>query len=168
MGRVSFVAWLYVAALSGFVIGADDAYRWYEFWSDGQYGTMESADPMIARSLNYGDPTVAMPADVTYITAAGPVLVRGKYLPAEIAKRLDNGEKVPVYFLKHHTTYALFDNEQLRTQWGWFIFGAIALVTAIFAHVLLRKFRIWVRVTFYPPCRFKFDAKYPAQCNFYT
>ena len=139
MGKVRFVAWLYLAALSGFVIGADDAYRWNEFWSAGQYGMMESSDPTIARSLKFSDPTVAIPADVTYITAAGPVLVRGKHLPAEIAKRLNNGEKVPVHFLKHRTTYALFDNEQLRTQWGWFIFGAIALVTAIFAHVLLRK-----------------------------
>ncbi len=98
MGTITFVAWLYVAAICGFVIGAGDAYRWYEFWNDGQYGTMESADPVIARALKHGDPTSAIPADVTYVTAAGPVPVRGKYLPVEIAKRLNTGEKVPVRF----------------------------------------------------------------------
>lgn len=136
--KFTFVAFLYLTAAAGLLLGGGALYERLQFDFGSQTGTMRGADPQIARIAKFA-PGSPMRADVTYVTAAGVVSVRGKNLGADDVKALARGEGIPVRFLTSDPLRALPVTEELPYGFGWLAFGIVALGVGVYAHRLLRR-----------------------------
>lgn len=138
MNKLLFVAWLFVFAGCGLVVGGINFYEVFRFWNDGQSGVMISSDRILERAVKY-ETYITMPMDVTYLTPQGSVFVSQKFVPGAIVKRLGEGQQIPVRFLKSEPEHVLYDNSELESPWGWLILGVIMLPVAFYALRLIKQ-----------------------------
>jgi hypothetical protein len=139
VNKFIFVASLFVGAGCCLFVGSIDLYERSHFWIDGQSGVMESSDPIIAHTLKYNPDVSSRTADVAYVTPSGSVPVPHKRLMGNLLKRLNEGQRIPVVFLKSDPQRALFDGEQLENPWGWLVVGVCLSGVAPYALRLLKK-----------------------------
>jgi hypothetical protein len=141
MGKIGFVAMLYVIGLSFFGLGLVDLLLNVRFSLGSEQGSMTSTDPTVAlvATLPEADRAYGTTADVVFTTSQGPIGVPQQRLSGRMAERLANGERIPVRFLTSDPHTALYDGAEMDMHWGGLIGGAVALAVAIFAHRLLRR-----------------------------
>ena len=139
LSKITFIAFLYLIGISFVAIGALDIYFSFEFSLAGVRGTMSTTDPNVARVAK-NLPGSSMVAAVVYTTSSGTVNVPNKRLGPQDVERLARGETIPIVFLKRDPDRTIGDGASPRApEYGWTIFGALALAVAIFAHRLLRR-----------------------------
>jgi hypothetical protein len=138
MRGITFVAMLFVGTICCLTLGGMALYERIQFWSDGQTGVMVSDDSLIQRAAKLGQ-SGPLRADVKYIAPSGETQVPQKFLTEDLAKRLADGEEIPVTFLRSNPQRVNFDNEPLSNPWGWLLAGSGLLALATYAWRLLRK-----------------------------
>lgn len=136
--KFTFVAFLYLMAGAGLLLGGGALYHRLQFDFGSQTGTMLSTDPGIARAAKFA-PGTTVRANVTYTTASGVVTVRDKFVGADDVQILARGEGVPVRFLTSDPLRVLPPNEELPYGFGFFALGFGALAVGVYAHRLLRR-----------------------------
>ena len=136
--KIAYVAMLFVGAGACLLIAAIPIYEIYGFWSDGAEGEMVSSDPTIKKAAKYN---IKGPlyANVTYVTASGPIEVANKHIRGGDIKRLSAGGRVPIKFLKSNPHRVLYDGREISVPWAWLVVGAVLLVVALYALQLLKR-----------------------------
>ena len=140
MRKSKFVASLFVAAGCCLFVGSLNLFEVVRFWRDGQSGFMHSADPALTRAAKtqqYHAQYVA----VTYVTPSGSVSVPSKPLPGDMVRRLSEGQRIPVTFLKSDPMMARFDGAEPDSPWGWLVAGILLAATSVLALRLHRSER---------------------------
>lgn len=138
MGKISFVAMLYLTAAAGLLIGGGDLFVKAQFTLQGKDAVMRSSDATVLRAAKYA-PNDSIRADVVYETEGGLVPVSATFLTGNVVQKLARGEGVPLRFLTGNPHRVLYQGEELPAGIGWLAFGAVALVVAVFAHRQLRR-----------------------------
>lgn len=138
MGKVVYVAMLWVMAGCGLLLGAGAAYERLLFWWDGKDAEMVCHDPRLERAvrLQIFD---SMLANVEYISADGTVAVPDKFLSEALVRRLGTGQSVKIRYLVSDPTEIVVGGQSLPNPWGWLIVGVVAAFFARLATKLLRR-----------------------------
>lgn len=140
MRKSKFVASLFVAAACFLFVGGLNLYEVLRFRNDGQSGFMQSEDPAIARAAKTKQ-YHAQRVDVLYVTPSGSVSVPRKPLPGDLVRRLSEGQRIPVTFLKSDPLTARFDGNAPDSPWGWLVAGVLLAATSLLALRLYRSER---------------------------
>lgn len=123
------------SALLGAAIGV---YENIDFVLHGRQATMELADPTKKLVLSTGGPDIHL-VDIRYVSAKGPLVVPNKRLGYDMAARLANGEKIPVFYLENNPQKYLLSRDELPSPWLWLIIGVAAMAAFRYAVVLFRR-----------------------------
>jgi hypothetical protein len=138
MSKFTFVAFLYIFAVTGLFVGVGELFSKVWFELNAEKAIMKSTDPVLARTVKY-NPTGGARADVDFETSHGTVPVRGLDLSAERVHRLVAGEGIRLRYMKSDPHRYLEEREELPNGIGWLVVGAVASGVALFAHRLLRR-----------------------------
>ena len=138
MGKLKFVAMLYIFALCGLFVGGIELVQKLRFSLGAEEALMRSTDPMLVRAAKY-TPNDSIRANVMYQTSKGALLVSGKFLTGALVQKLARGESIPLKFLQDDPHRVLYSGDELPMGIGWLIVGFVALAVGVFAHRLLRK-----------------------------
>jgi hypothetical protein len=136
--KLMFVAALFTFALCGFVVGGIDLYETYDYWHNGRAAHMQSSDPQVVRAARFNT-FDALIVEVTYVTPDGSSLVvPRKHVAGDTVRRLSQGQKIPVTFLRDEPERAYLDGRTPESPWVWLFAGAAFTVIALFALKLLK------------------------------
>lgn len=138
MGKVTFVAMLYLVGLCGLFIGGTELFQKVQFSLGAERGVMRSSDAVLLKTAKFA-PGDSLRADVVYETVAAPLAVKGKFLSGKLVQTLSRGEGVQLRFLKSDPHRVLYEGDELPLGLGWLIVGAVAFGVAVSAHRLLRR-----------------------------
>lgn len=138
MGKVTFVAILYIMGLGGLFLGGTQLFQKAQFSFASERGVMKSSDIALLKMAKFA-PGDAMHADVTYETPTGSLTVKGKFLTGKLVQILSCGDRVPLRFLKTDPHRVLYEGDELPLGLGWLIMSGLAFGIAVFAHRLLRR-----------------------------
>lgn len=138
MGKVTFVAMMYLMGLCGLFIGGTELFQKVQFSLAAEHGVMKGSDSAVLKAAKFA-PGDSVRADVVYETATGLIAVKGKFLTGKLVQILARGEAVQLRFLKSDPHRVLYEGDELPLGLGWLIVGAVAFGVAVFAHRLLRR-----------------------------
>ncbi|WP_341912392.1 hypothetical protein [Polaromonas sp. YR568] len=138
MGKVAFVAWLYVMGLSGLFIGGLELFEKMQFSWMSERAVMKSSDLALTRAAKFA-PGQSAQADVVYETPGGPIAVNGKFLSGDHVQALARGESIRLRFLKSNPHRTLYDRDELPSGFKWLVVGTAVFGAAVVAHRLLRR-----------------------------
>jgi hypothetical protein len=138
MGKVTFVAMMYVMGLCGLFIGGTELFQNAQFSLAAESAVMKSSDSVLLKVAKFS-PGDSTRADVVYETPAGPIVVKGKFLTGRLVQALANGEGIQLKFLTSDPHRVLYEGDDLPLGLGWLIVGSLAFGGAVFAHRLLRR-----------------------------
>ena len=138
MSKFTFVAFLYLFAAIGLLLGGAELFSKVWFDLNAERAVMKSTDPVLARTAKY-NPTGGAHADVDYETSHGTVPVHDLYISAEQLHKLARGEGIPIRYMKRNPLRHMEAEEELPSGIGWLILGFVASGVAVFAHRLLRR-----------------------------
>jgi hypothetical protein len=138
VGRIKFVAMLWLMALLGWLMGGGALFQKVRFQMDEQTGVMKSTDPGVARALKY-NPKDRLPADVVFETSQGNVSVSKLLVRPQDFEALVNGSGVPVRFRKGDPHEVLYPYEEMSWGFAWLAIGLAGTMLAIVAHRKLRQ-----------------------------
>lgn len=138
MGRIGFVAMCYIAAIAGIIGSSARIWEIIAFEHDTVEAAMVSTDPALERGLRF-DPIGPIQAHVSYVGDVGRVEVPGKWLSLPIARRLADGEAVPVRYKRSDPLSARYDGQRDTMPWVFLIVGVLALGLALYATRLLKR-----------------------------
>ncbi|MFC5742069.1 hypothetical protein [Dyella tabacisoli] len=138
MRSIFFTAFLFCMGLAGLVVGGIDLYETIDFHLNGQSALMELG-PTQKRIVIPSDGYDVHLLDVHYVSAAGDVLVSQKRLAGDIARRLENDEKIPMTYLKRDLQKVYFSGERPESPWAWLVVGVVMMCTFAYALKLRRK-----------------------------
>ena len=133
----SFVAGLFVFAIVGFVGGGIETYEHIDYRMNAQSAQMSLADTN-QRIVEFDDVLSVRTIDVKYVSEAGEVVVRQKVVPNDVFDRLVAGESIRIVYLRNNTNRVFYHDRRPPIPWGWFVFGVISLIVAMYA-LKLRK-----------------------------
>lgn len=131
MHRIEFIAAIFCLALACLLVGGMNLYEKLEFRFFGRSAQMKLADPAKKRSMSATEVDLQL-MDVRYIGPDGNVLVAGKRIWGEAARRVGNGERVPITYLKHNPHRMLYQYDELDSPWGWLVVGILAVGTYVY------------------------------------
>ncbi|MEQ1511744.1 MAG: DUF3592 domain-containing protein [Lysobacteraceae bacterium] len=135
MGKYTFIAILFILAGTGFLMSGMTLYENAMFRLKGHDAVMVATDPpkwLIARDGNYQSRTV----NVKYVAGAIEIPVPAKYVSGDEARRLAQGERIPVRYVEGDLQHVRMDGEQGDTPWGWLFAGFAGLALALYARKL--------------------------------
>lgn len=138
MGRYTFIAMLFVLSGTGFMMGGMTLYENAMFRFKGHDALMVATDPpkwLIARDGNYQARTV----NVKYVTATAEIVVPAKHVSGDEARRLAEGERIPVRFVEGDPQHVRVDGEEGEMPWGWLLAGFAGLALALYARMLAHR-----------------------------
>ena len=138
MGKINFVALLYITAAGCLFEGGRELLAKIWFDTHAEKAVMTSTDPVLERTLKY-NPTGSAMADVDYQTLHGTVPVHEVYLSPERVQKLARGEGIRLRYMKNEPQRYLEEGVELDSGIGVLIFGLVASGVAVFAHRLLRR-----------------------------
>jgi hypothetical protein len=136
---ITFIAFLFCMGLAGLVSGGISLYEWIDFHYNGRPAMMQLADPGRKVTLPAPGGADLHPMDVKYSGADGDVVVPQKRLSMAMARRLANGEKIPVTYMKHNPNRVYFAGEMPDSPWGWLGLGALTMGFFVWAWKLKRR-----------------------------
>lgn len=137
MGKLGFVAALYIGTLSTTMLGGFALVEQWPWWQGARDGTMlldGQVPDVVRRNPQYRWHDL----NVVYRTAQGDVHVAGKGIPNEMIPRLEDGG-VPVRFLAADPRRARFDGDPGPVVWIWFVLAVALGATARYATRLLKS-----------------------------
>jgi hypothetical protein len=133
--RIIVVAMFYCMALAMLFLGGSTLYDNMQWSRTGRFAVMRlehpPAKPYPVTSGTYMD--VALEGDNETVP------VKGKWLTADVATRLMQGEGVTVFYRPDNPLHTINSKKDLDSPWGWLIGGVICFVVASFAKALLKR-----------------------------
>jgi hypothetical protein len=138
MGKIKFVAVLWLLAAIGWFLGGTTLFIKLRFQMGQETALMKSTDPVIARALKY-NPNDYLPANVVFETGHGNVPVTNMLLRPEDLKPLADGKGVSLRFRKGNPHEVLYEFEDKPWGIGWLLLALVATPLAFYAHRQLRR-----------------------------
>ncbi len=138
MGRIKFVAMLWLMALLGWLMGGGALFVKLRFQMQEQSAVMKSADPAIARALKF-NPGDHVPADVVFETATGKVAVSKLLVRPQDLAALAEGKGVAIRFRSGDPHEVLYPYQDMPWGLGWLLLGVAGTVLGFVAHRKLRQ-----------------------------
>jgi hypothetical protein len=139
MGRYTFVAMLFLMAVSCFLIGGTALYDNAMFRFKGEDAVMVATDPakwLVVRDGRYFSRAV----NVKFVTAGGrEIAAPGKHVSADEVRRLAADEKIPMRFIDGDPVRSRIAGDDGDNPWIWLAAGVAALGLALFARKLLHR-----------------------------
>ena len=138
MDKYTFVALLFILSGTGFMMGGMALYDNAMFRFKGHDALMVATDPpkwLIAHDGNYQARTI----NVKYVTASGEIAVPAKHVSGDEARRLAEGERIPVRYVEGDPQHVRVDGEAGDIPWGWLFAGFAGLALAMYARKLAHR-----------------------------
>ena len=135
--RNEFVAGLFVLSLCGFVAGGIGLARYVDYRLNARPAMMQLANPD-EDVLLYEDDWGARTLDVRYVSAAGEVVVPNKLVSLDVARKLADGQQLPITYMRNNPARIYYPYERPPNPWPWLILGVVVLPVAFYA-LKLRK-----------------------------
>jgi hypothetical protein len=135
----AFIGFLFCVGLAGLFLGGGAAYERADVHFNGRSATMQLADPGKKITLPAPGGIDVVPLDVRYSGPDGEIVVPQKWLSSDVARRLVNGEKIPVTYMKHSPNRIFYAGEKPDSPWGWLALGIAAMATFVYAYLLKRR-----------------------------
>lgn len=141
MRRIEFLAAVFCIAVACLLVGGMNLYEKLEFSFYGKPAFMELAEPTKKRIVQPTDQGTHL-MDVKYVGAeGGELVVRGKKLWGDAARRVGRGERVQITYLQHRPERVMFQFDELDSPWGWLGVGVIAMSAFVYGLQLRRRHR---------------------------
>lgn len=138
MGKIKFVAMLWLMALVGWFIGSTTLFVKLRFQLGEQSAVMKSVDPSIARALKY-NPGDYVLADVVYESEGRSVPVAKMVVRPQDLPLLATGRGVPIRFRSGNPREVLYQFEDKPWGFGWLFLGIAGTALGVYAHRALRR-----------------------------
>ena len=135
---ITFTAMLFCMGLAALFVGGGEIYQDVRWYLGGSDALMELANPEKKIKLQVGGWDVHC-IDVKYVGSSGDIVVPQKCLSGEIARRLVNGDRVPITYLKSDPNQVLFSREELSIPWVWLLTGLAAMLAGFYSKKLLHR-----------------------------
>ena len=134
-----FIGFLFCAGLAGLFLGGGAAYERADLHFNGRVATMQLADPSKKVTLPAPGGVDIVALDIRYSGPDGDVVVPQKWVSHDVAKKLVNGEKIPVTYLRNNHNRVFYAGERPDSPWGWLALGIFAMATFLYAWRLKRQ-----------------------------
>jgi hypothetical protein len=136
MKGVGFVAMLYCMAAVALLLGLMGLYDYMQWRYNSHVAQMvltstAKVPPVISTSGVY--------LDVKYVEPLGETYVDKKWVAADMAKRMGNGEAIQVWFRSSNPMETHFSRDDLELPWGWLGVGVVLFIVAQSARGMLKK-----------------------------
>ncbi len=135
---IIFTAMLFCVGLVGLFVGGMALYENAEWHFKGSDALMELANPDVKIKIPVGGWDVHL-VDVKYISSAGEIVVPRKALRGDIARKLVDGERIPVRYMTSEPSRVMFSRDELPSPWGWLLAGIAAMFTAFLSRKALHR-----------------------------
>ena len=137
MRGIVFVAMLLLTGFGSLCGGIGLLYDRIHWQMNGRSAVMVLADPEHKpRGLVLGGYDVFL-IDVKYVGKDGEVTVPQKHMSLDMAKRLSDGEQIPLRYLKSDPQRTMFAGQDTDSPWIWLVLGPTLLAVGLFARKLL-------------------------------
>jgi hypothetical protein len=123
---------LFCTGAGAFLAGGIQLYENLDFRYHAVPARMELADKSKPITIPTGGYDVHM-LDVKYISATNELLVPQKRLSGDNARRLANGEQIPITYYKGTPQTVMYQYDEQPSPWVWLIAGVVLLATFVFS-----------------------------------